>query len=72
LKDEEQTSIHRELQFLLHVRYCGDKDIYKYSEKSLIDEFKELVDIKNRGRIVFNEKVLTGLIEGGILQSFGK
>jgi hypothetical protein len=54
------------------VRYCGDKDIYKYSEKSLIDEFKELVDIKNRGRIVFNEKVLTGLIEGGILQSFGK
>ena len=36
-----------------------------------MEEFKELVDIKNRDRVVFNERVLTALIEGGILENFG-
>jgi len=31
LKDEEKDAIHQELQFLLHVRYCSDKDGYKYT-----------------------------------------
>ena len=53
------------------MRYTGEKDVQKYTERSLMEEFKELVDIKNRDRVVFNERVLTALIEGGILENFG-